>query len=67
MTVLWQTQSSIPQNLPTQRFAYFFCDCIQIKPDGVDRGLVGRIIRKFEEKGNQLVVGARIFNLFSDA
>lgn len=28
---------------------------IMIKPDGVDRGMVGRIIRKFEDKGNQLL------------
>ena len=28
---------------------------VMIKPDGVQRGLVGRVIQKFEEKGLQLV------------
>merc|ERR1712032_597956 len=28
---------------------------IMIKPDGVERGLMGRTVRKLEEKGNQLV------------
>merc|ERR1712150_208302 len=28
---------------------------IMLKPDGVERGLVGRTIRKLEEKGNQLL------------
>ena len=28
---------------------------IMVKPDGVQRGLVGRILTRFEEKGLQLV------------
>lgn len=28
---------------------------IMIKPDGVQRGLVGKIIQRFEEKGYKLV------------
>ena len=28
---------------------------IMIKPDGVQRGLVGEIIKRFEQKGFQLV------------
>ena len=28
---------------------------IMIKPDGVQRGLVGKIIQRFEEKGYQLI------------
>ena len=28
---------------------------VMIKPDGVQRGLIGRIIQKFEDKGLQLV------------
>ena len=28
---------------------------VMIKPDGVHRGLVGRVIQRFEEKGLQLI------------
>ena len=28
---------------------------VMVKPDGVQRGLVGEIIRRFEQKGLQLV------------
>ena len=28
---------------------------VMIKPDGVQRGLVGKVIQKFEEKGLQLI------------
>lgn len=28
---------------------------IMVKPDGVQRGLVGKIIKKFEQKGFKLV------------
>jgi nucleoside-diphosphate kinase len=29
--------------------------CLQIKPDGVQRGIVGEIIKRFEQKGYKLV------------
>ena len=28
---------------------------VMIKPDGVQRGLVGRVIQRFEDKGLQLI------------
>lgn len=30
---------------------------LMVKPDGVQRGLVGRIISRFEDKGFQLIAG----------
>lgn len=30
---------------------------LMVKPDGVQRGLIGRIISRFEDKGFQLVAG----------
>lgn len=44
---------------------------IMIKPDGVQRGLVGKIIKKFEQKGFKLValkfmwVSQHIFNFYT--
>ncbi len=35
---------------------------IMIKPDGVQRGLVGEVVRRFEAKGFQLV-GAKLMNV----
>ncbi|GJM68241.1 hypothetical protein HMSSN036_04570 [Paenibacillus macerans] len=30
---------------------------LMVKPDGVQRGLVGRIITRFEDKGFQMIAG----------
>jgi nucleoside-diphosphate kinase len=35
---------------------------IMVKPDGVQRGLIGEIVRRFEQKGLQLV-GAKLMNV----
>ena len=35
---------------------------IMIKPDGVQRGLIGEVVRRFESKGLQLV-GAKLMNV----
>ncbi|UOF89729.1 nucleoside-diphosphate kinase [Fodinisporobacter ferrooxydans] len=35
---------------------------IMVKPDGVQRGLIGEIVRRFESKGLQLV-GAKLMNV----
>ena len=35
---------------------------IMVKPDGVQRGLIGEIVRRFENKGLQLV-GAKLMNV----
>lgn len=40
--------------LPCSSFIYIFAD-IMIKPDGVQRGLIGEIISRFEQKGYKLV------------
>jgi len=29
--------------------------CLQVKPDGVHRGMVGDIIKRFEQRGYKLV------------
>jgi nucleoside-diphosphate kinase len=46
--VLWLTLSIL---------ALCLCSvlCLAVKPDGVNRGLVGEIIRRFEQKGFKLV------------
>src|SRR5690625_1747610 len=38
---------------------------IMIKPDGVQRNLIGRIMNRFEEKGFKLV-GAKLMNINED-
>jgi len=35
---------------------------IMIKPDGVQRGLVGEIIKRFEQKGYQ-IIGLKMINV----
>lgn len=36
---------------------------IMIKPDGVQRGFVGEIIKRFEQKGYQLI-GLKMMNVY---
>lgn len=49
-------------------FSYPIALCVQIKPDGVQRGLIADIIKRFEQKGYKLVaIKARRANLLLHA
>jgi nucleoside-diphosphate kinase len=49
---LWSAAKLPPEGLPGTSFERTF---IAIKPDGVQRGIIGKIIARFEEKGFTLV------------
>ena len=48
----WADEEMPPAGIPGTRFERTF---IAIKPDGVQRGLVGEIVQRFERKGYKLV------------
>merc|ERR1712109_427046 len=55
---LWRQPDLLPDQQRPSIFNFKMADertFIMIKPDGVQRGLVGEIIKRFEQKGFQLV------------
>ena len=53
--IMVRLPSSLLPPLPLAHDSYFPRVCSQVKPDGVERGLVGRIMCRFEDKGLSLV------------
>lgn len=51
----WPNSCDCTIPVPSNTCVLVYWSCLQVKPDGVHRGMVGDIIRRFEQRGYKLV------------